>query len=147
MVKDIVIFDDPRLRTPSKQVEDVSDPRIQQLIIDMKESMIAADGVGIAAPQIGENLAIFWVSYKTHTFVVVNPRVEILDVTEKTLEEGCLSFPNVFGKVVRAKRLRLTGINQFGKPVDMEAKNYLARVIQHEYDHLVGKVIVDKFVS
>lgn len=147
MIRTLVQFNDPRLRMRSSDVADVHDPKIQQLIQDMAETMDKARGVGIAAVQVGENLRIFWVNYGHYRFAVINPHVELLSTREQKMEEGCLSYPGVWGDVVRVKKLVLTGVDPDGHEVRIVAKDYLARVIQHEYDHLQGKVIVDKFVS
>ncbi len=148
MIRNIIQFDDPRLRTRSRELraDEMRSPEIQKLIKDMAETMDFARGVGIAAVQVGENLRIFWVSYEKHRFVIINPRVEILSKKESKMEEGCLSYPAIWGNVVRVKKLRLTGLDAMGAPYEIVAKDYLARVIQHEFDHLEGKVIVDKFV-
>lgn len=147
MIRDVVKFNDPRLRTPSKKVEDIHNPEIQALIQDMADTMDYTHGVGIAAPQVGQNLRIFWVNHGIHRFVIINSVLTILTKKTDLVEEGCLSYPGVFGKVKRPLQVHLRGHDQYGKKIDMIAEKYLARVIQHESDHLAGKVIVDKFTQ
>jgi len=125
----------------------------QVLIDDMIETMRAEPGVGLAAPQVNVPLRLIVVEYplndseegaKPKTFVVVNP--EIVKMSEETVKgiEGCLSVPNLFGEVERAIEVTVTGLNRQGKKQKIHATGWLARIFQHEIDHLNGILFVDR---
>jgi peptide deformylase len=130
-VRQILKYPDPRLREPGRPVGQVSD-EIRRLIDDMAETMYAAPGCGLAAPQIGVSLRIF-----------VDP--EILETQGTvTWEEGCLSFPGVSEEISRAERVRVRALDAQGRPFELETGGLLAVAIQHENDHLDGVLMVDK---
>lgn len=132
------------LRKKSTPVDNITE-RILNLIKDMTETMLKLDGVGLAANQIGKNIRIFVINPNLcKNFVFINP--EIVKMSKKTelIEEGCLSLPNVFLKKERAKTLKINAIGENGKEFKVKAKDLLARVIQHEIDHLNGILIIDK---
>lgn len=113
---------------------------------DMIETMYANDGIGLAAPQIGQGLQMFIANpsqQRGREVVVVNP---VLEATEgrATIVEGCLSVPNVWERVRRAARVRLRGQDAGGKPLSIEADGLLAIVLQHEFDHLQGRLFTDR---
>jgi len=131
------------LREKSQTIEKI-DENILNLAKDMVETMIEKDGVGLAAPQIGKNIRLFVVhptlSKKT---VFINPEISKISKKTDVAEEGCLSLPGVFTKKERAKSLKIKAIDENGKEFKLKTKNLLARVIQHEVDHLNGILIID----
>lgn len=146
-VRPILHYPDKRLRIPGKPVTDFG-PEFQKLIDDMAETMYAAPGVGLAAPQIGVALRVFIVDTATgedepsDLRVFANP--EILDRQETVLfDEGCLSFPGAREEVERAERVRVRAQDRHGQTFELETDGLLAIAIQHEHDHLEGKLMVD----
>jgi peptide deformylase len=150
-ILDIVTFPDPFLRLKAKQVTKF-DAELQTLIENMFETMRAAPGVGLAAPQIGESLRLIVVEYtededenaKPKKYVLVNP--EIVKRSEETITdlEGCLSLPGLAGTVERHQSVTVKAKNRFGKPIKIEAEEWLARIFQHEIDHLDGVLYIDR---
>ena len=150
-ILDIVTFPEPSLRLKSKQVTKF-DTELQTLIDNMFETMRAAPGVGLAAPQIGESLRLVVVEYtededenaKPKKYVLVNP--EIVKSSEEMVTdiEGCLSLPGLAGRVERHEAVTVKAKNRFGKPLKVEAEGWLARIFQHEIDHLDGVLYIDR---
>jgi len=140
----ILEFPDPRLRTKAQPVT-VFDAALKQLVADMFETMYAAPGVGLAATQVNEHrqlLVIDMSEERTEPYVLINPR--ILDKSgEQVYQEGCLSFPGIYADVDRALRVRVAAQDVEGTPFELDVEGPLAVCIQHEMDHLVGKVFVD----
>ena len=150
----IVKYPDPVLFRKAEAVADFDD-RLHELVEGMFESMYAAEGVGLAAPQVGVSLRVFVVNVHARAtrdegrdavrefeYVFVNP--ELFDLEgEQTGSEGCLSIPGVGGQVKRANRLHVRCVDAHGVPKQIEAEGYFARAIQHEYDHLEGKLFLD----
>lgn len=140
----ILEFPDPRLRRIARPVEAVTD-RERQLGADMLETMYAARGIGLAATQVNEAIRMLVLDLsETHDEprVFINP--EILERSgSQTCEEGCLSVPGVYAEVDRAERIRVRALGLDGEPFELEADGLLAVCIQHEIDHLDGKVFVD----
>lgn len=121
----------------------------QHLIDDMVATMYQANGIGLAAPQIGrsEKLAVIAPevdSHLTEPLVLINPAVDVIGSDQDVIEEGCLSIPKVFGPVPRAARVKLRAIDRHGRPYTLETGGMLARVIQHEIDHLNGRLFIDR---
>lgn len=141
---DILHYPDARLHTVAKPVKAV-DERIRRLVDDMAETMYAAPGIGLAATQVNvhERVVVIDIS-DTHDDlrVFINPELVAQSGTEES-EEGCLSVPGVFDKVTRAERVTVRALDRDGKPFELEADGLLAVCIQHEMDHLLGKVFVD----
>lgn len=118
---------------------------IQKLAKDMLETMIKKDGIGLSACQVGKNIRMFVVNPAlSKKYIFINP--EIIKISKKTeaMEEGCLSLPGIFVSVKRAKSLKIKALDENGKEFKLKAKDLLARVIQHETDHLNGILIIDK---
>jgi peptide deformylase len=140
----ILEFPDPRLRTRAVRVDSVDD-ELRSLIDDMFETMYAAPGIGLAATQVDvhRRLLVTDVSAdKSEPFVLINP--EILEKDGVTVtEEGCLSVPGYYEEVKRAEHIRVRFLDRNGDEVEMEAEGLLAVCIQHEMDHLDGKLFVD----
>jgi peptide deformylase len=140
----ILHYPDPRLHKVAAPVE-VVDDRIRQLIKDMAETMYAAPGIGLAATQVDvhERVLIIDISEtRDELQAFINP--EILEATGQVeTEEGCLSVPGIFDKVTRAERVKVRALNDRGEAFTLEAEGLLAVCIQHEIDHLDGKVFVE----
>ena len=140
----ILEFPDPRLRTKAQPVTQV-DAALRMLVDDMFETMYAAPGIGLAATQVdvAKRLLVIDVSEKREQpLVLINPEILAREGVEET-EEGCLSVPGVFDKVTRAEKIRVRALDRDGQQIEMEADGLLAVCIQHEMDHLEGKVFVD----
>lgn len=143
-IHSIIHLPDPRLRAPTEIIT-VFDAALQQLIDDMFETMYAAKGIGLAAPQIAINkkLAVIDVSNaKSSTLCLINPNI-VDRRGEALMEEGCLSVPGVYDKAPRALWVKLSALDRNGKSYEIEAEDLLAHCIQHEVDHLNGKLFLD----
>ena len=141
----ILLYPDPRLHTIAAGVTQVDD-KIRQLINDMGETMYAAPGVGLAATQVDVHLRIIVIdSSPTHDQLRVFINPELLELSgEADCEEGCLSVPGIYEKVTRAQRIRVRALDENGAPFELDAEGLQAVCIQHEMDHLDGKVFVEK---
>lgn len=140
----ILEFPDPRLRTRAQPVTEV-DAALRTLIDDMFETMYAAPGIGLAATQVNvaKRLLVLDLSERhDQPLVLINPEVLVREGVEET-EEGCLSVPGYFEKVTRAERIRVRALDRNGQPIEFDADGLLAVCIQHEIDHLDGKLFVD----
>ncbi|MFC0296315.1 peptide deformylase [Geobacillus jurassicus] len=142
----IVTYPDPILERPCAPVT-AFDRRLGRLLDDMYETMLAADGVGLAAPQIGvaEQIAVIDVGDEHGRIELINP-VVIEARGEQVDVEGCLSFPGLFGEVPRAKFVKVRAQNRRGRPFVLSATGFLARALQHEIDHLRGVLFTSKVV-
>ena len=141
----ILSFPDPRLRTIAKPVEEVTD-EIRQLAADMFETMYAAPGIGLAATQVDHHIQLIVMDLsenKDQPMVFINPKVTPLTEETQPYEEGCLSVPQIYDKVERPSRVKIEAINLDGQAFELEADELLAVCIQHEMDHLNGKLFVD----
>ncbi len=143
---DIKVFTCPILRNKSRELraEELQKKEIQQLILDMNKTMIEKDGAGLAAPQVGHNLRLIVINTQDGSMVLVNPKILKKSWRKEIMEEGCLSLPKVFGLVKRYYQVRLVALNKDGKKVEFSAQGMLARVLQHEIDHLDGILFIDK---
>lgn len=140
----IIFLPDDRLRQIAKPVEHF-DEALQTLIDDMFETMYEARGVGLAAPQIGIGLRLSVIDIskdKSEQLVLVNPEI-IASEGEEVYEEGCLSVPGTYDKVVRAEKVTVRALDRHGKSYELSAEGLLAECFQHEIDHLNGKLYVD----
>jgi peptide deformylase len=141
----ILNFPDPRLRTKAKPVEQVNDS-IRTLAADMLETMYAAPGIGLAASQVDRHIQLIVMDLsedKNNPMVFINPKVTPLTDETQLYEEGCLSVPQYFDKVNRPSRVKIESLDLDGNLVSIEADGLLAVCIQHEMDHLDGKLFVD----
>jgi peptide deformylase len=140
-------FPDPILRQKAKPVDRFDGP-LQTLIEAMVETLYAAPGLGLAAPQVGESLRLFVYDLSAHEgkhplVVVANP--EIIEASGEAIdEEGCLSVPHYRERVKRAARVRLRGLDREGKPIELTGEGLVARLFQHEVDHLNGMLLIDR---
>jgi len=140
----ILQYPDERLHTIASPVSEVTH-EIRTLLQDMAETMYAAPGIGLAATQVDVHLRVIVIDISdTHDqlHVLINPEI-ISQSGESEYEEGCLSVPGIFGKVPRAERITVEALDRDGKPYTLEADGLLAVCIQHEVDHLAGKVFVE----
>jgi peptide deformylase len=158
----ILQYGDPILRAKGKRIEKI-DERIRELAQNMIETMHAASGVGLAAPQVGESLQLTVLDVsqvedrlstmelngksvdpqRAMPLVLINPQIDLGGETE-TATEGCLSFPEITGEIERAKSITVRAQNLDGEAVEIEATGFLARAIQHEVDHLNGILFIDR---
>lgn len=156
-VHKILRMGDPRLRAMSKPVEAFDTPELHRLVADMFETMAAADGAGLAAPQIGVPLRVMIFGVEANprypdveavpTTVLINPEFEIVDQTLVSGWEGCLSVPGMRGWVPRHRAVTYSGFDQYGKRIEREAGGFHAIVFQHEHDHLDGILYPDRIVE
>lgn len=141
----ILEFPDPRLRTVAKPVTEVDD-KIRKLIDDMFDTMYDAPGVGLAASQVDVHIRVVVIDVsedKSQPLVFINPEVEVLDKSLGQYDEGCLSVPGFYETVMRPTHIRVKALDRDGKPFEIEPSGLLAVCIQHELDHLNGKLFVD----
>jgi len=130
------------LRKKSDDILDI-DKSIKNLIKKMKNTLNKSGGVGLAAPQVGINKNLILVKPENKIYVFINPVITNFS-SEKTVdEEGCLSVPHVFLKIYRSKNISLKAKDEKGNDLDLNIDEYFARIIQHEVDHLLGKLIID----
>ncbi|MDP2005454.1 MAG: peptide deformylase [Rubrivivax sp.] len=149
-VRQILKMGDPRLLRVAPPVREFDTPELHALIADMFETMAAAQGAGLAAPQIGVDLQLVIFGYTNNarypdappvpSTVLINPVLTPLDDEQVDGWEGCLSVPGLRGLVPRFARIRYTGFDPQGRPVEREADGFHARVVQHECDHLIGRL-------
>ena len=144
-ILNILEFPDPRLRTIAKPVTEFDDA-LRQLIDDMFETMYEAPGIGLAATQVNVHLQVVVMDLsedRSEPRVFINPTVEELTHDMGQYQEGCLSVPGFYENVDRPLRIRVKAQDRDGKPYEMEAEGLLAVCVQHELDHLNGKLFVD----
>ncbi len=149
----IVIKGNPVLHRPADEVT-VFDDELRQLVADMYETMDAAPGVGLAAPQVGVGKRIFTYTYTEedgthHRGVVINPVLELGPISDEIPDEeheaeGCLSFPGYRFPLKRAEKAKVSGVDLEQNPIEIEATGWFARIFQHEFDHLNGFLYIDK---
>ena len=142
---DILRFPDPRLHTVARPVEAV-DARIRQLVDDMLESMYDAEGVGLAATQVDVHERVIVIDTsdaRDQPRILINPELLARSAEMSLSDEGCLSVPMVYDKVQRHSRVTVRALGRDGKPCEFEAEGLLAVCVQHEMDHLIGKVFVE----
>jgi len=144
----ILHYPDPLLREATTEVEQV-DEQIRTLVDDMLETMYEAPGIGLAAPQVNVHKRLIVIDIsddRSEPLVLINPQIVLAEGSERT-EEGCLSVPGVYEYVERAERVRVKALDRDGKALDFDADGLLAVCIQHEIDHLDGKIFVDYLSS
>lgn len=145
----------PILRKVAEKVnpKDITTPKIRQLLADMAETMFEYDGRGLAAPQIHESLQILVMLWdfdpkkEPHLVYLINPQIEALTEETSSFWEGCLSVTGLRGKVARPNRIRVEALNERAEKVKFVAEGFCATVVQHECDHLFGKLYVDRIAD
>lgn len=153
-LREITTPPDPVLRRKARPVKNFDD-KLQTLIDDMIETMRAAPGVGLAAPQVSISEQVIVVEYgddedeniPPKLYVVVNPKITRFDTEVELGVEGCLSVPGLVGEVERSLAVTVKGQNRHGQPMTVKAKGWLARIFQHEIDHLEGVLFTDRAKS
>jgi peptide deformylase len=156
-VREILKMGDPRLLRVAQPVTAFGTPELRELVQDLFDTMEAANGAGLAAPQIGVDLQVVIFGYSSNPrypdappvprTVLVNPVITVLDETLVEGWEGCLSVPGLRGVVPRLARIRYRGFDPNGTPIDREADGFHARVVQHECDHLIGRLYPTRMVD
>jgi len=146
-LKDILIYPEKKLRKKSQPIEKI-DKKIQKLLDDLAETMYHAPGVGLAAPQIGENLRALVVDISTkdeenNLMELINPEIKYSSGTQSS-EEGCLSIPGYYSNITRKKTITVEALDRNGDKIEIQAEDLLSRVLQHEIDHLDGTLFFDK---
>ena len=149
-VRDILKMGDARLLRTAAQLDSFDTPELHDLIQDLKDTMEAAQGAGLAAPQIGVDLAVVIFGFGRSArypdapavpeTVLINPVITPLSAAQEDGWEGCLSVPGLRAMVPRFSRIRYTGVDPFGQAIDRIAEGFHARVVQHECDHLIGQL-------
>ena len=150
----ILIHPNPILRKKSQDITaaEIASRKFQQLLLDMEETMIKKDGAGLAAPQIGQNIRAIVIRHEDKTFFLINPKITKKSWAREIEEEGCLSVLNDKGEIIyapveRNKKVNCVYLDKKGHKQKISAEKVLARVIQHETDHLDGVLFIDKIVG
>ncbi len=123
---------------------DFSDPKTIKLFKDMIKTMYARDGIGLAAPQIDLPLQIITIATRNEELVLINPKIVWRSRKTNLMEEGCLSLPSYFSEIERAEKVKVKALDKHGKKITIKASGMLARVLQHEVDHLQGILIKNR---
>lgn len=132
------------LRQKAKKIKDPLAPEVQKLIQDMIETLRKAQGLGLAAPQVGKSVRLCVVEFENKSHVLINPKIINFSKNKVIMEEGCLSFPKKFFSVTRPEKVKVIYLDKKGKRSKIKADGILARIIQHEIDHLNGVLVIDK---
>ncbi|MBA2693497.1 MAG: peptide deformylase [Rubrobacter sp.] len=143
MALDVRTFGDPVLKSRAAPVKNFDDS-LEKLVEEMFETMSEQEGAGLAGNQVGRLQRVFVASFEEEDYVFVNPVIEESSDEKETLAEGCLSIPNIPVDIERPTKVRVTGFDAEGNPVEVEAEGHLARIFQHEIDHLDGILILDR---
>jgi peptide deformylase len=156
-IRKIARMGHPVLRQVGRELtpKEIKSPEIQRLIEDMIETMHEYSGIGIAAPQVHESIQLAVIEFDEDSdrypdmgdqdlMVICNPKITVLDETEQSFWEGCLSIPDLRGLVPRPRKVQIDYLDETGSPKQIIAEDFLATVFQHELDHLVGKLFVDR---
>jgi len=153
-ILDIIYHPNKILREISKEIsiEEIKKPEFQSWLEDLKLTMIKKDGAGLAAPQVGKNIRVFVVNDEKDNIILINPKITKKSWAREIEDEGCLSVINkkgdlVYGPVSRHKKINCTYLNEKGEEKKIKAEKFLARVIQHENDHLDGILFIDHLSS
>jgi peptide deformylase len=142
-ILDIRVLGDPVLRRPTTTVIDVTDD-LRMLIANMFETMYAAEGIGLAAPQVGHNERVAVVDVEGSKFTLINPRIiSTQGIRKEKAEEGCLSIPDIYGDIERPFTVTIRAIDESGEDYEATGTELLGRCFQHEIDHLDGKLFID----
>ena len=154
MVKKILPAKDPFLRQVAKPVTSI-DKKIKGVIADLKDTLSVQndpEGVGLAAPQIGKSLRMFYIKHKGISSVFINPEILFFgpllkNTAKEKIMEGCLSLPHFYGPLVRAGKIKLKYLNEEGQETIQEIAGFPAQIVQHEVDHLNGVLFVDRILE
>jgi peptide deformylase len=150
----VLINPHPTLRQISDKInpEEINHPDFQELLADMKETMVKKDGAGLAAPQIGKNIRVVVIHHDDKIYFMVNPKITKRSWAKDIEEEGCLSVLDkkgeiIYGRVERHKKVNCAYLDEKGRTKKISADKIMSRVIQHELDHLDGVLFIDKLVK
>lgn len=145
-ILNLITNPNPILREKSKEIDidDLKKGKYSELIEDMRLTMLKKDGVGLAAPQIAQNIRLIVIRHEGKDYTIINPQITKKSWAKKSGEEGCLSVPNTFGRVSRHKKINLVFFDEKATKQKMVATDMLARIFQHEIDHLDGILFIDK---
>lgn len=138
----IKIYPDKILRRQAAKIKKI-DKKIKRLILDMGKTMLVNEGVGLAAPQVGESIRLIVVNTKDGPLALVNPKITRRSWSKELGEEGCLSLPDFRANIKRSKKINVIYLDKDATKIKIKAEGLLARVIQHEVDHLNGVLIID----
>jgi peptide deformylase len=141
-ILDIRVLGDPVLRKPTKPVTKVTD-ELRKLIADMFETMYAAEGIGLAAPQVGRTERLAVVDVEGRKYTLINPEIVSKTGAAEKAEEGCLSIPDIYGDIERPPDVTIRALDENGNQYEASASDLLGRCFQHEIDHLDGKLFID----
>ena len=136
-----------RRKADTVKATELHKPELQQLFLDMEQTMDDNDGIGLAAPQVNQSIRVAVIKTKEGALVLVNPKIARFSLRKELGEEGCLSIPGVYGMVKRSRSIRVHALDRRGKRINFKAAGLFARVIQHEVDHLNGILFIDKAVE
>jgi peptide deformylase len=134
----------PILQGKTEKIKIPLDKKVQELVLDMLETMRANKGVGLAAPQVGSNLRLCVIETEEETYILINPKITAQSRKKIISEEGCLSFPGKFFPISRHEEVQVRFVDVQGKPGKIKGQGLLARALQHEIDHLDGILIIDR---
>jgi len=140
---EILKYPHPILRKKCQPVKNPSSLEIKHLAQEMIKTMRAYDGMGLAAPQVGKSLQLCVIEFEGEVFVLINPEIKKISQETEKLDEGCLSFPGQFLPVERPSKIKVRATDFSGRKYNLHAKGILARAIQHEIDHLNGRLFID----
>jgi peptide deformylase len=141
-ILDIRVLGDPVLRKPTKPVTEFTD-ELRTLIADMFETMYAAEGIGLAAPQVGRSERLAVVDVEGEKYTLINPEIVSRNGATEKAEEGCLSIPDIYGDVERPPEVTIRAFDENGNQYEASANELLGRCFQHEIDHLDGRLFID----
>lgn len=139
----IVKYPDPVLREKCGEIKEIT-PEIRQLGFDMIDAMLKSKGIGLAAPQVGESKRMITVFTRKGPKIFINPVIKSRTKSTEKIEEGCLCFPEIFLNIKRAKGIEFEALDEEGNKVQIKDDGFLARILQHEVDHLDGILFIDK---
>ena len=143
----IIEYPNPILSKKTELIKDAKKASIKKLIINMLETMEKNNGVGLAAPQVGKSVRLCVIRVDDTTYVLINPKITYKSWRKEIAEEGCLSFPGKFIPVKRFKKVRVKAQDEQGNSINIKADGLLGRALQHEIDHLDGKLYIEKEVK
>ncbi len=141
---DMILHPNPILRQKAVAISDTLAPEIQTLIPQMIEAMKGHRGIGLAAPQIGQSIRLIIVNHQDGPIAMINPVITKKSLLKKWDEEGCLSIPGVYGEVKRHQKVSVSYTDKNGAVQTLDAEGLLARIVQHEIDHIDGILFIDK---
>ena len=143
----ILKYPNEHLRKKTQEIKDFKDPQLAKFVSDMVKTMETEKGIGLAAPQVGSDFRICTVKVDNKLFVLINPKIYSFSRKKEIFEEGCLSFPGKFFPIERPIKVKIKTRGLDGKKIKIKADGLLARVLQHEIDHLDGVLIIDRIVK